>query len=294
MELRQLKYFLAVARTGSFSEASRRLYVSQSTLSQQIMQLEDELGSPLFMRTSRNVVPTEAGAELIPLAEKVLQGVDDCSVRVKDLKKVLCGTLNIGVTHSFSALMSGTIRDFMKEYPGVKLNVFYEPMDELMDMLLSRKVDFAMGFTPSTPNEALYIEELFAVPLSIIMRKDHPLAEKQSLTVSDLHNFGLVLPAKGMQSRKALDRLMDVSTLKVRAEINTPMIILDIVANTEALTIVTEVALEARQGLTARPLEGLDRNMMGSILTLKESYQKHSARAFLEMLRQSAKIMRLK
>lgn len=294
MELRQIKYFLAVARTGSFSEASRRLYVSQSTLSQQIMQLEDELGSPLFLRTSRNVVPTEAGSELIPLAEKVLQGVENCSVRIKDLKKVLCGTLNIGVTHSFSALMAGTIRDFMTGYPGVKLNVFYEPMDELTEMLLNRKIDFAMAFTPSIPNEALEIEELFEVPLSIIMRKDHPLAEKQTLTVRDLRSFGLVLPAKGMQSRKALDRLMDINTLKVRAEINAPIIILDIVANTDTLTIVSEVALETRGGLTARPLEGLERNMMGSILTLKDSYEKQSAKAFLEMLRLSAKIMRLR
>lgn len=294
MELRQLKYFLAVAKTCSFSEASRRLYISQSTLSQQIIQLEDELGSPLFLRSSRSVILTEAGAELVPLAEKVVQGVSECSTRVKDLRKVLCGTLNIGGTYSFSALLSGTIRDFMKEYPGVKLNVSYAPMDDLMEMLLHREIDFALGFKPSVPSDLLVIDELFDVPLSIIMRKDHPLAEKDVLTVSDIRNFSFVLPAKGMQSRKALDRLMDVTTLKVRSEINTPMLILDIVASSECLTILSDVALETHQGLTARPLEGLDRIMRGSILTLKDSYEKQSAKAFQEMIRQSAKIAKLR
>lgn len=291
MELRQLKYFLAVAKTCSFSEASRRLYVSQSTLSQQIIQLEYELGSPLFLRTSRSVVLTEAGIELLPLAQKVVDGVGECSTRINDLRKVVCGSLNVGGTYSFGALLSETIIGYMKAYPGVKLNVSYAPMDDMIEKIMRREVDFALGFKPSVPNDLLEIEELFDVPLSVIMRKNHPLAEKEILTISDLRNFSFVLPARGLQSRKALDRLMDVSTLRVRSEVNAPMLILDIVSSSEALSILSDAALRVHPGLVSRPLEGLDRIMRGSIIRLRDSYIKNSEKAFVEMVRDSAKFM---
>lgn len=291
MELRQLKYFLAVAKTCSYSEASRRLYVSQSTLSQQIIQLEYELGSPLFLRSSRSVVLTEAGEELVPLAEKVVEGVGECTTRLKDLRNMVSGTLNVGGTYSFGALLSETIIGFMKEYPGIKLNVSYAPMDDMIEKVLHREVDFALGFKPSVPNDMLEIEELFDVPLSVIMRKGHPLAEKDKLTISDIRNFSFVLPARGLQSRKALDRLMDVTTLRVRSEINAPMLILDIVSSSEALSILSDAALRVHAGLESRPLEGLDRIMRGSIIRLRDSYEKNSARTFVEMVRESAKFI---
>ena len=85
MELRQLKYFVAVARTLSFSEAARQLYVTQGTLSQQIMLLEDELGSLLFERTSHKVALTEPGMVLFPLAKNIIQQVEQCKLQVGDL-----------------------------------------------------------------------------------------------------------------------------------------------------------------------------------------------------------------
>ena len=101
MELRQLKYFEAVARTLSFTEAARRLFVSQSTLSQQIKVLEDEIGSLLFERDTHGVRLTEAGALLLPVVRKMIQDTDLCRQQIRDIKKTLTGELNIGITFSF-------------------------------------------------------------------------------------------------------------------------------------------------------------------------------------------------
>lgn len=305
MELRQLKYFVATARLLNFSEASRRLFVTQGTLSQQIGQLEDELGIQLFTRTSHKVFLTEAGSELLPLAEKTLEDAKCCSERLSDLTKMNCGTLNIGVTYSFETLLAETLKSFIAVYPGIRVNVFYKTANELIQMLRHREIDFAVAFRPSQMPEEVDAEVLFDVPLSVIMHHDHPLAEKDILCLDDLRKWGLALPAKGLQARIALDKVIENTTvqsgiprskifgLPVRVELNDPNIILELVSGGKMITILSEYALQCRPGLVARPLEGMERTMRGAVLTLREGYVKHSASVFLEMLRESAALSRI-
>ncbi|MDO4172628.1 MAG: LysR family transcriptional regulator, partial [Prevotellaceae bacterium] len=122
MELRQLKYFVKVADTLNFSEAAKALCVTQSTLSQQVKQLEGELGTQLLIRSSHSVTLTEAGEELLPYAQKTLHDAELCMVRINDLNQLSAGTLNIGVTYSFSPILTETLLLFMRMYPQIKLN----------------------------------------------------------------------------------------------------------------------------------------------------------------------------
>ena len=151
MELRQLRYFVKVAETLNFSEAARSLFITQSTLSQQIRQLEDSLDTQLLNRTSHSVALTEAGEELLPYARRTLLDAELCEQRIRDLDKGLCGTLNIGVTYSFSPILTESLLTFMKEFPKVKLNILYKPMSELMELLVSRDLDFVLAFKPNEP-----------------------------------------------------------------------------------------------------------------------------------------------
>ena len=130
MELRQLKYFVKTAELLNFSEAARNLYITQSTLSQQIKQLEAELGTQLFERNTHGVVLTESGEELLPYARKTLHTADSCVEHIRDIKNVVTGSLNIGVTYTFSPILTETLLSFMKLYPNVKLNIFYKTMEE--------------------------------------------------------------------------------------------------------------------------------------------------------------------
>ena len=123
MELRQLKYFVKLAETLNFSMAAKELFITQSTLSHQILQLENDFQQPLFLRNSHEVSLTEAGETLLPLAKETLMSADNCLLRLDELKHLVGGELNIGVTFSFASIMAETVTAFLRKYPHVKMNV---------------------------------------------------------------------------------------------------------------------------------------------------------------------------
>lgn len=295
MELRHLKYFVMVAKTLNFSEAARHLYVTQGTLSQQIQQLEGEIGAQLFDRTRHSVILTEAGEELLPLAIKTIEDSEICSNRMRDLKGALTGTLRIGTTPSFSALLSETVRKFIKEHPGVELKIQSETAAELIDLLRNRELDLALAFKPSMAYDELESEELFRNSLSAVMRSDHPLASHKFLTMEDLESHRIVLPGKGLQARRAFDRYLGLDTrrLDVSLEVNDPNLIMDIVQSTNLITVISSLASYYRTNLVAIPLEGGNYSMVGCVHRHKDGYRKRSADIFIEMLRDSAQIERI-
>lgn len=295
MELRQLKYFVAVARTLSFSEAARQLYVTQGTLSQQIMLLEDELGSLLFERTSHKVALTEPGMVLFPLAKNIIQQVEQCKLQVGDLRKALGGELNIGMTYSFSNLITDTVRDFLKTYPGVKLRIYYKTASELYQMMVKGEVDVILAFKPVVQHKDLVSETLFNFDLCAVMRKDHPLSDRKVLTLEELKNFNIALPGSGLQARKTFEKFNNIDTngLNVRVELNDPNVIMDLVQSSNLVTILSSLAALYRPNLAAVPLEGYIGKMEGCVHWLKGAYHKKSAEAFIEMVRESAAVSKL-
>ena len=294
MELRQLKYFLMVAKTLSFSEAAKRLYITQGTLSQQIKQLEDELGFQLFSRTSHSVALTEAGEELLPAAKQTVEDSNICRRKMNDLRGALTGSLSIGVTHSFSILLGGTIREFMKKYPGVVLKIYYKTATELMEMLQDGDIDFFLAFKPAQLGEDIEAETLFSSRLSVVMRKNHPLASKKEISLEDLKSQGIALPGSGLQARKNFERFVNLDTrdLDVRVELNEPIIILDVLQSSDMVSILSSFAIYYRSDLVAIPIEGVSRIMEGCVHQLKNGYKKKAANVFLDMLRDSALIER--
>ena len=205
MELRQLRYFVKTAETRNFSHAASCLNIAQSSLSQQIKHLEDELGTQLFIRDSHSLQLTEAGEVILPFALRTIQDAEACVDRINDLRKLLTGTLNIGVTHSFSPILTESVISFIKMYPKIKVNIVYKQMNELMELLSNRELDFVLAFKPiqTFPNVESHI--LFQNTLSAIVGKNHPLASKEKVSISELEKYDLALPSKGMQARNAFN-----------------------------------------------------------------------------------------
>lgn len=295
MELRQLRYFVKAAEALNFSEAARTLYVTQSTLSQQIKSLEDELGTVLFQRDSHSVSLTESGTRLLPLARRTLLDARSCTDQISDLQDMLTGTLNIGVTYSFNPILTETVKSFMRQYPGIKLNIHYEPMEKLMELLKLREVDFVLAFKPNYPCENIESHGLFEDHLSVILRKDHPLAEHKSITLAELEGQRLAIPAKGLQARNAIERYVNVeqSDLNVFLEINEVNILLDIVQHNNLITLLSEATIRDHTMLRAVPLDIPDNQMQGCVHTLKKVYRKRSAEEFVRLLRESEAVREL-
>lgn len=294
MELRQIRYFLKVAELLNFSEASKALFITQSTLSQQIRQLENEFDTILFERNSHEVSLTEAGQQFMRYARKVMIDVDDCTQKMDDLKNMLTGELNIGVTFTFSPLLTETVLEFMKLYPHVRLNVFYKTMSELMDMLQRREVDFVLAFKPTDRNDKIESHVLFNNHLSVVVSEQHSLAKRKSLTLDDLASYDAAMPARGLQARNSFDDMIhsENSKLKIRVELNDVSILLKLIKQSKLVTILAEATIHDEDGLVAIPLEMTGNDMEGCIHLLKQAYVKNSAREFYRLLSQSRAILK--
>lgn len=292
MELRQLKYFVKVAETLNFSEAAKELCITQSTLSQQVKQLEQELDVCLFLRNSHGVNLTEAGVELLPYAKTTLRDAEVCIDRIHDLRDVLVGTLNIGVTYSFGPMLTETIFSFMKQYPRIKLNVCYKPMAELMDLLRQREVDFVLAFRPSAPMDDIESHILFQNSLSVIVSPFHSLAGETKISLEKLSQFNLALPSKGLQARNALDKIMESHSypLKIHIELNDPNILLELVRQSNLITVLAEASVHNQSGVKSIPIDVSGNDMVGCVHTLKDSYRKRSMREFIRLLNESVAI----
>ena len=286
MELRQLKYFVKIAETLSFSKASKQLFITQSTLSQQIHQLEQELNTPLFQRNTHSVKMTEAGKELLPYATRTIHAAETCVERMHDLQQMLTGTLNIGVTYSFSPILTETLLTFMNKYPKVKLNIFYKPMTDLMDMLRDSDLDCVLAFKPSVRYEGIESHILFDNHLAAIVNKGHVLASRKSVTIADLERFDIALPATGLQARSAFDRLQSryFNRLNIRIELNEVNILLKLIKQSQLVTILSEATIHNEPDVVAIPINQEDNEMQGCVHMLSNTYRKKSMQEFIRIL----------
>jgi LysR family cyn operon transcriptional activator len=178
---------------------------------------------------------------------------------------------------------------FIKLYPKVKLNIFYKPMAELMKMLEQDEVDFALTFRPAELNKEIESHFLFDNHLAVIVREDHPLAHKESVSIAELEYYDLVLPAKGLQARNAFDIICEGSChhLKVRMESNDVNILLKLVKQSGMITILSETTIYNKEGFSSIPIDLRIREMEGCIHLKKNVYQKRSSQEFIRLLRES-------
>lgn len=288
MELRQLKYFAKAAETLNFSDAAKALNIAQSSLSQQIKQLEEELGVQLFLRNSHAIRLTEAGELMLPHALRTIHDAEACTDRIHDLRQLLTGTLNVGVTHSFSPILTETVVSFMKLYPRIKLNVIYKPMGELMELLAKRELDFVLAFKPNQTMPDVESHILFQNSLSAVVNAGHPLARKEKVTLTELEHYDLALPSKGLQARNAFDSVITpYNNFHIRLELNEVNILLRLIRQTNLVTVLAEDSIFNAHEVKAVPLDVPDNEMVGCVHILKDTYHKHSIKEFIRLLTES-------
>ena len=286
MEFRQLRYFVKVAELRSFSEASKALFISQSTLSQQIKQLEEELGVELLVRDSRHVSMSDYGEQYLPYAKQVLKDVDTSTERMNDVRQLKIGTLNVGATYTFCPLLADTVRDYMKKYHGIKLKIYCRSMENLMEMLEHGQLDVALSYKPLQSYDDIDSHILFNSNLCVIAGKDNPVAKKERIRLAELENLPLVLPAKGLQARNAFDNLLYGQNFKfdVRLEINDLSMLLDMVSRTNLVTLLSGATIHSNKDFVAISLDHPHSEMQGSFHLLKGTYCKNATKEFLKML----------
>lgn len=187
IELRHLRYFIAVAEELHFGRAAQRLHISQPPLSQQIMQLEAETGAQLFNRTNRSVQLTPAGAQFLEDARAILLQVEQATQRAARLHRGEEGELRIGFTSSaaFIGVMSDALYVFRQRWPNVHVQMQEINTRQQLAPLHEGKLD--LGVMRNTPLPAdLHHQLLLREPLCAVVHKAHPLATAGRITLQAL------------------------------------------------------------------------------------------------------------
>ncbi|EPS7034256.1 LysR substrate-binding domain-containing protein [Pseudomonas aeruginosa] len=177
MELRHLRYFIAVAEELHFGRAAERLGISQPPLSQQIQALEEEIGARLFERTNRRVELTDAGRLFLDESRQVLAQVDKAVLMARRAHLGELGELKIGFTSSapFTSTIPSSIHAFRKAYPDVHLDLQEMSSRQVLKALLEESLQVGV-IRPLALPDAVHWVELFREPLVAVLRADHPLA----------------------------------------------------------------------------------------------------------------------
>lgn len=294
MELRQLKYFVKVAELLSFSKAAKELYITQSTLSQQIKQLEDELDMALFFRNNHKVTLTEAGETFLEGAKKTLAEADDNKAKIMDLALGHRGVLNIGVTYSFGSILTETVLAFKKEFPDVQLNICYRNVMELMELVSDGELDFALSFRSSEKYESVESHILFDNKLCIVVREDHPLTRKSIVRLADLEDYEVILPSIGLQARNAFDTIIAERNLKLKVaiEANEVNTILNLLRKSNYITVLSETVVLEHSGLVTVEIEDAECSMEGCLHFCANRYRKRSTEEFIRLLSETKALRR--
>jgi LysR family hydrogen peroxide-inducible transcriptional activator len=197
MELNQLRYFCAVARTGSFTKAAEQEEIAQPSLSQQIRKLEQEIGSPLIERLGRKNRLTPYGEALLPLAESILRQIEEAEAHISSLKKGVHGRLRIGVIPTILPYwLAPRIGEFLAKFPEVDLELTEATTFRLVESLQSGELDAAVASVPIKSPDVI-CSELFRENLCLLVSPQHTFAEAASVRLADLAKERMLLLKEG-------------------------------------------------------------------------------------------------
>jgi LysR family hydrogen peroxide-inducible transcriptional activator len=287
MEVHQLRYFCAVAETGSFTRAAEREQVAQPSLSQQIMKLEEELGVRLFDRLGRSVRLTEPGQLFLPRARTVLSELKAAKEEVAERQAIVSGPVTIGVIPTIAPyFLPPRIAVFSRKYPQAAINVVEDVTAHLLDRLRGGLVDLAILALP-TRGQDLDCFPLLTERVYAILPKAHGLARRRSVSMKELREEPFLLLRDDHCFRETA---IDVCK---RARINPQIVfesgqfssILAMVGAGLGVSVAPEMALERRHDCTFVLVDDERASRTIGVAAVKGHFLGRAPQAFLAFLR---------
>ena len=199
MEIRVLRYFLMTAREENITRAAELLHITQPTLSRQLMQLEEELGTKLFERSSHSIRLTEDGMLLRRRAQELVQLADSVEKEFRHSKEEMSGTISIGSGETGSMQeLAEIIRDFQEKYPLVQYDLYTATADEIKERLDKGLLDIGLLTEPVDIMKYSFIRMKRKEKWGILVRRDSKLAEKMSIAPSHLQDVPVFLALRAL------------------------------------------------------------------------------------------------
>lgn len=208
MEIRVLKYFLAVASVGSITKAAEVLHITQPTLSRQLMELEEELGTPLFVRGKRSIALTESGIMFQQRVREIISLIDKAEKEITDENQLVGGVISVGCVESMASLiLPEAMAGFSRKYPMVRYEVYTADGDDIKSKLDSGALDIGILVEPVETSKYDFMRLKVTDSWGLVMRNDDKLADKESIDVSDLLDLPLIVPRRTIVKDEIADWL---------------------------------------------------------------------------------------
>lgn len=294
MEIRVLRYFLAIAREGSITNAANFLHVTQPTLSRQIHDLEDELGQKLFTRGSHNMALTAEGMILRKRAEEIISMVDKTEAEFTSMEEAVGGDIYIGGGETDAIkFLAKVAKELHDTYPNVHYHLYSGNAQDVTERLDKGLLDFGVLVQPADISKYDYLNIPANDTWGVVMRKDSPLAEKKTIRKEDLIGLPLICSRQAISEERNknefvqwfgedFDRLDIVTTFNL---VYNAAIMVDAGLG-YAVTIDKIANTSENSSLCFRPLEPrLDSGL--NVIWKKYQVFSSAAELFLERLRES-------
>ncbi len=289
MELRHLRYFAALADELSFTRAARRLNITQSTLSHQIKQLEEEIGHALFDRVGKRVIITEVGEALLLHATRALREVDEGLRAMKKPADPLTGVLRIGATHTFNmSLIPDCVAAFLELHPRMRVTVEEMFAAEIETQLNAGTIDIGIAYEPLN-SEKLNYEPLYIEEMVLAVSPSHPFANRKRVRLAELHRQSLVLPSAASLTRHIIDNALRSAGAEpvVAAEINSVAGMLAVIRRTHLGAIVSRLATDGANDIRIVALESPTPLRAPGLLTNAAAIPSPALRSFVGIVRRT-------
>ncbi len=209
MDLHQLRVFQVAAGLGGFTRAGEQLRLSQSTVSQHVKLLEEEMGCPLFLRAGKRVVLTEAGNVLLQYAERIFRDVKNAEMAVREIGTLKRGTVRLGVgPTTLTYRLPHVLGDYVRRFPKIELIVLSGTTEFLMEALRTENLDLAIVM-PTPAHTGFSVTPLGNEELVIVLNREHRLASKRTLEPADLGSLRFILYGKHTAMQDLISRYFE-------------------------------------------------------------------------------------
>ena len=222
MDIQNIRAFLMVAETTSFSRAAEKLFITQPAISKRIATLEDSLDCKLFDRLGKKVQLTQAGLALLPSYQRVLAEINEGKRIISTLRTEVSGHMKFGTSHHIGLhRLPPILRKYTRQYPEVELDIQFMDSEQAASLILKGDIELALITLADNIEQPLTTVPIWTDIMSCVVAKDHPLAKKKNITVKQLSEHGVLLQSQSTHTRDIIDQALKLnSNVKIIMESN--------------------------------------------------------------------------
>ncbi len=217
--VKSLSYFVAVAQNRSIREAAETLHITSSALNRQILDLEEELGAPLFERHARGIRLSAAGEVYLEYARRALKDAESAHSKIDQLQGLHRGHINLAAVSAIAdSKLMDLVAEFQEDFPKISFTVTVLGAENVVEAVVERDADLGIAFNPSAQSDFSKIAER-AYSIHAIVSKDHPMAGSEEISIFSVQEFPLAIPDRSWGGRRLLDEYLVKTGLKLHPQL---------------------------------------------------------------------------